>query len=166
MKTKIESLWKTYEAINELIRFADTKATAILAVNGVIAGFFFSNIGTLQTILLQKPAALTPLLMVSGFLLISSGFSAYCIIPRLKMNKSKCLIFFCDIANFPSAEAYQKAIGDEMDDKRIEQHLADQIWANSKIATRKYNAVTVSILIFVALVFASIVFMLTASWSY
>lgn len=165
VKAKIESMWKTYEAINELIRFADTKATAILAVNGVIAGFFFSNIGALQTILQQKPAALAPLLMVSGFLLISSGFCAYCIIPRLKMSKSKCLILFCDIADFPSAEDYQKGIGNEMDDEKIEKHLADQIWVNSKIATRKYDAVTVAIILFVALLFASIAFMLTTYWS-
>jgi len=135
-----------------------------LAVNGVIAGFYFSNIGTLQTILQQKPIAIVPLLMAAGFILISSGFSAYCITPRLKMNNSKCLIFFCDVADFPSADAYEKAIENEMTDEKIEKHLADQIWANSKIATKKYNAVTISIIIFVALVFTSIAFMLAASW--
>lgn len=80
------------------------------------------------------------------------------------MNNSKCLIFFCDVANFESAEAYEKAIENEMLDEKVGKHLADQIWANSKIATKKYNAVTVSIIIFVALVFASVAFMLVASW--
>ncbi len=164
LKAKTENLWKTYEAINELVRFADTKATAILAVNGVIAGFYFSNIGTLQAILLQKPTTLAPLLMVAGFLLISSGFSAYCIVPRLKVNKSKCLVLFCDIADFSSADEYEKAIQNEMTDDKVEKYLVDQIWATSKIATTKYSAVTTSIIIFVALLFASIAFMLAASW--
>lgn len=102
--------------------------------------------------------------MAMGFILISSGFSAYCIVPRLKMNNSKCLIFFCDVANFESAEAYEKAIENEMIDEKVEKHLADQIWANSKIATKKYNAVTASIILFVALIFAGVALMLVASW--
>jgi hypothetical protein len=164
VKAKTENLWKTYEVINELIRFADAKATAILAIDGVIAGFFFSNIGTIQTILMQRTVALLPLLLVAGFLLLSTGYSAYCIVPRLKMNNSKCLILFCDIAKFPNAETYQKEIGEQLGDEKVDQYLADQIWVNSKIATKKYYAVTVSIMLFVALVFASIAFMLAASW--
>ena len=164
LETKTENLWKTYEAINEMIRFADSKATAILAVNGVIAGFFFSNIGAIQAILEQKPVTLMPLLMATGFILISSIFSAYCIAPRLKMNKSKCLIFFCDIASYSTAEAYAKAIENEMSDDKIVKHLTDQIWANSKIAVKKYNAASISIITFVALVVACIALMLMASW--
>ena len=159
-------MWKTYEAIQELIRFADTKATAVLAINGVIAGFYFSNIGTLQAVLLQKPASLALLLMVSGFLLISSGFSAYCIIPRLVNSESKCLILFCDIAKFRSYTDYEKAVQEELGEDEFEKELAHQVWANSKIATRKYEAVTVSIIILVALLFASLAFMLVASRSW
>lgn len=162
-KLRTEDLWKTYEAINELIRFADTKATAIMAIDGVIAGFFFSNIGTIQTILKVKPIALIPLLMAAGFILLSLGFSAYCVIPRLKMNKSKCLIFFGDISEYQSAEAYRKAIENEMSGDKIEGHLIDQIWTNSKIAERKYAAITTSVIIFVALIIASLAFMFLAS---
>jgi hypothetical protein len=102
--------------------------------------------------------------MSTGFILISSGFSAYCIVPRLKMSKSNCLIFFCDIADYSTADAYKKAIENEMSDEEIEKHLVDQIWANSKIATKKYYAVTVSIIVFVALVISSVLFMLVASF--
>jgi hypothetical protein len=164
LNTKTENLWKTFEAINEFIRFADTKAVAILAIDGVIAGFYFSNIETIQTLLQQRPIVLVLLLMSIGFVLISSGFSTYCIVPRLKMNKSNCLIFFCDIANYPTADAYKKAIENEMSDKEIEKHLTDQIWANSKIANKKYYAVTVSVIVFVALVVSSVLFVLVASW--
>lgn len=80
------------------------------------------------------------------------------------MSKSNCLIFFCDIADYSTADAYKKAIENEMSDEEIEKHLVDQIWANSKIATKKYYAVTVSIIVFVALVISSVLFMLVASF--
>lgn len=163
--TKTENLWKTYEAINGLIRFADTKATAILAVSGVIAGFYFSNIGAVQTVLEQKPIAFIPLATAMTFIIISVVSSAYCIIPRLKMNKSNCLIFFCDIAkNYLTASDYEKAFKEEMSDERIEKDLADQIWANSKIAVKKYDAVNFSIVFFVVTVIASIIFVFMAFW--
>jgi hypothetical protein len=161
LSAKIENLWKTYEAINELIRFADTKATAILAVDGVIAGFYFSNVNSIQTILVQKPFAILPLIMATAFLLISSIFAAYCIAPRLKMNKSNCLIFFCDIAKYKTADNYGKAL-ENITNEKFEEQLINQIWANSKIATKKYNLVTISISIFVALLVSSLWFMLLA----
>jgi len=163
--TKTENLWKTYEAINQFIRFADTKATAILAVNGVIAGFYFSNTGTVQTILEQKPLAFIPLAVAMTSIVISVVFCAYCIIPRLKMNKSNCLIFFFDIAkNYPTARDYEKAIKEEISDEKIEKYLADQIWVNSKIAVKKYLAVDLSTILFVVTVIASIVFVFMAFW--
>jgi hypothetical protein len=165
MNTKTENLWKTLETINELIRFSDTKATAILAMNGVVAGFYFSNTSTIQTAIKQQPIAFMPLIVAVGLILVSSVFSAYCIIPRLKMNKSNCLIFFCDIANtYESANAYAAAIKDEMTDGKIETHITDQIWATSKIAVKKYSATGYSIVFFVLAVFASIAFMLFALW--
>ena len=97
-------------------------------------------------------------------MLVSSIVAAYCIVPRLKMNKSKCLIFFCDIANYPTAEAYGKAVESEMTEEKIETQLIDQIWANSKIAVKKYYAVTVSIIMFVALLISSILFIIFSSW--
>lgn len=128
MNTKTENLWTTLEAINELIRFSDTKATAILAMDGVVAGFYLSNTSTIQTALKQQPITLIPLIVAVGLILVSSVFSAYCIIPRLKMNKSNCLIFFCDIANaYESANAYAVAIKDEMTGGKIETHITDQI---------------------------------------
>lgn len=136
-----------------------------MAVNGVIAGFYFLNIGAIQTILEKKSIAFMPLAVAMMFIVISAGFSAYCIVPRLKMNKSNCFIFFCDIANnYPNASNYEKAIDSEMSDEKMKKHLADQIWANSKIALKKYNAVNYSIVFFMVLVVASIAFISMALW--
>jgi hypothetical protein len=163
MTAKIESLWKTYEAINELIRFADTKATAILAINGVIAGFFFSNIGSIQTVLKQSPVAIAPFVTATILVMISICLSAYCIMPRLG-SKKNCLIFFCDIAR-----DYETAIDYETVWKRaarakIETELTHQIWENSKIASKKYDLVWCSIFFFVSSLFASTVFTIAVLW--
>lgn len=90
LTTKTENLWKTYETINELIKFADTKATAILAVSGVIAGFYFSNVSSIQTVLERSPIAIIPLTTAMGFILISAVFAMHCMIPRLGTKKN-CL---------------------------------------------------------------------------
>jgi hypothetical protein len=165
MSKKTENLWKTLESINELIRFADAKATAVLAMDGVVAGFYFSNTGAVQAVLKQQTIAVIPLIVAVALVLISLVFSVYCIIPRLKMNKSNCLIFFCDIASsYESAKAYETAIKDEMTEGKIDTHIADQVWATSKIAVKKYEAASYSIIFFMFAIFASIAFMLVALW--
>jgi hypothetical protein len=158
LNSETENLWKTYDAIQELIRFADTKATAILAISGVIAGFYFSNIAAIQNIIQQKSISIIPLAIATILLLFTSALSAYCIAPRLKMNKNHCLIFFCDIANYKSANEYEKALSDKMKDEQIKKQLTDQVWANSKIATKKYRVVNTTVLLFVASIVSSILF--------
>lgn len=161
---KKEDLWNTYKAINELIRFADTKATAILAINGVVAGFYFSNISSIQTILGQSSIAVIPLVAAMGFVLISAGFAAYCMIPRLG-TKKECLIFFCDIVrNYRNATDYEKAIKKAPSEK-VETDLAHQIWTNSGIASLKYGSVWYSVFFFVAALFASIAFAIVVLWN-
>lgn len=161
---KTENLWKTYEAINGLIRFADTKATAILAVNGVLAGFYFSNISSILTILEQSSIAVIPLVAAMGFVLVSAVFAAYCMIPRLG-TKNDCLIFFCDIIRtYKNAADYEKAIK-EATSGRIETDLAHQIWTNSDIASKKYCSVWYCVFFFVAALFSSIAFAVVVLWS-
>lgn len=163
MSTKIESLWKTYEAINELTRFADTKATAILAFNGIIAGFFFSNIGTVQTVLMQSQIALIPLALAIIFVLVSMVFSAYCVMPRLG-NKKNCLIFFYDIArNYKRAADYEIA-WKKIKRPNFETELSQQIWENSRITSEKYNLVWCAVFFFVAALTASIIFGTIILW--
>ena len=69
-----DNLWKIYDNISELIRFSDAKATAILATNGVIVGFYFSNISTLKDILTDRPIVFIPLL-VAVFSYFYFGFA-------------------------------------------------------------------------------------------
>lgn len=163
LNTETENLWKTYDAIQELIRFADTKATTILAISGVLVGFYFSNVAAIQNILQQKSISIIPLAIATILLLFTSALTAYCIAPRLKMNKNQCLILFCDIANYKSADEYGKALSNKMTDEQIKKQLIDQVWANSKITAKKYRAVNIAVLLFVASIVSSILFIFFGS---
>ena len=54
-----EFLWKTYDTINDWIRFSDTKAVAIVATYGIAIGFISSNLTELKQILNKSPAILS-----------------------------------------------------------------------------------------------------------
>ncbi len=50
-----------------------------------------------------------------------------------------------------------------MTDEQIKKQLIDQVWANSKIATKKYKAVNIAVLLFVASMISSILFIFAGS---
>lgn len=161
---EIENLWKIYETINEWIRFSDTKATAILAINGVITGFYFSNIAELRSIIAQQLIAFIALDLVVSTIVISTLCSTFCIVPRLKIGKKSSLIFFFDIAkNFSTVGDYAEAVNQTLkNDTEIKTQIVNQIWANSKVAFEKYGWVKRSAYFFVGTVFANIAFVISA----
>ena len=89
MSVKIEALWKTYNSINEWIRFSDTKAGAILAANGVIASIVLSKLTKSNVFLDGHPIFLFPLIIGIILTCISIISCLICITPTLKIgNKS------------------------------------------------------------------------------
>lgn len=159
MKKQIEQLWKVYDTTNEWIRFSDTKATAILAMNGIIAGFYFSNMTKLQNMLAIRHILIIPLVVGVCTILFSTICSALCMVPRLKIVKDDSLIFFSDIAKgYSTVDSYEKAIKKTLTDDGVKTEITHQIWANSKVAHEKYNWITYSVYFFAATVFASLAF--------
>lgn len=159
---KTENLWNTYETINDLIRFADTKATAILAIDGLMAGFYFSNVALIRSILNNNPIVLVPVVVAMISVAISAGFSAFCLMPRLKVKEDNCPLFFRDISNhYSTVTDYRNAFIREAGCEKIDEHLISQIWANSRIASEKYNMTRFSILFFLIAIVSSILFIIT-----
>jgi hypothetical protein len=149
-----EHIWQIYDNISELIRFSDTKAVAILASDGVVAGLYFSNTAAIQNILTSRQYVLLPLTISLILLLISGYYSAACLFPRIK-SESKCnLIFFSDIvSSYNNPNAYEEAIKkacQEPNCETIQRQLLHQIWQISQIAQCKYSAVKQSVPFFVA----------------
>jgi len=158
-KIQLEPLWKIYESINGWIRFSDTKAVAILGINGVIASFIFSNLSSIKLIL-EVYNFLVILLMVG---IVSFGLSIYfsfqCLSPTLKVDESTSNIYFGNIAeNYEDSGTYRKTLRKTiLSEEGFFNELTSQIWVNSNIANIKYFNVqwctrffifTVSIIVF------------------
>jgi hypothetical protein len=155
---KIDQLWNTYNSINEWIRFSDAKAGAVVLIQGVIIGAILQN-GTQIDAIVTKNAIHSILGLVTIFLFFYSfSLALICLNPSLdpaelarfrrkplKSDKSS-LIFFGDIAARPDFATFQSEINTRFsDEKDFAGQLSNQIWINSKIATRKYQAVEKSI---------------------
>lgn len=144
MNTTIETLWKTYNVINEWIRFSDTKAGAILAANGVIASIVLSKLSEDNVFLNNHPIFLIPLILGIITTFISIISSIICLNPTLKIGtKTNSVIFFANIAeNFEIYSDYEKNALDVLtDEKHAAAQISQQVWANSKVALKKYKAV-------------------------
>jgi hypothetical protein len=55
MPAASETLWRIYNGVNDLIKFSDSKAGVILAVNGIIVSAILSNLDEVGNILSTNP---------------------------------------------------------------------------------------------------------------
>lgn len=143
----IDTLWRTYEIINDWIKFSDTKAAAILALNGVIIGVVLTTVLTNLSdaqIYLDNHAFLRRLL-ISGIILeaLSILCCFFCLKPTLWNKNPSSLIYFGDIRRkYKTSFDYMKAVKEQFtDDDKTVSHITNQIWVNSRIAWKKYVAV-------------------------
>jgi hypothetical protein len=134
--------WSTLGEINHWIRFADTKASVLLAAGGVVGG-----------ILLSRPEG--DLLTVRGIVwsvatasvALSSLFALLALLPRLRVRRQAptSLLYFDHIARRFAGKAddyaatFALAAGDV---EAMRRELAGQILANSVVARRKFRHVT------------------------
>ncbi len=138
--------WSTLDDINHVIRFADTKASILLAAGGVLGG----------TLLSRSPGDAGGLPAVSGAAwaaaVVAVAFSALfalgALLPRLSVRKhASSLIYFEDIARqFRGRQTeYVATFGRfATDPGAVRAQVAGQIWANSQVARNKFRNVTVA----------------------
>lgn len=155
MSHACETLWRVYDTINEWIRFSDTKAGAVLAVNGVIVATFFTDIGGFKDYLCNHPLLVYPLILGILTELASIYFALCCLSPTLKTNDPTSLIYFAQIAQaFETPQDFEEKATAAFDDgTQSTTQIAQQVWANSHVAWKKCRAVNKSI---VALAFTVI----------
>ncbi len=147
--TSGEDAWKALQHINDLIKVADTKAAAMLAAGGVLGGILLRTLPAQQRWLVEW--------LHVGLLLISIGsvsasilFALMVFVPRLRTDASRSILFFDNIASrYAKAADFvpvcRRTLGDTA---RLEASLAEQIWATSRIAQRKFRNVTPAIWLF------------------
>lgn len=134
-----DGLWRTLEVVSEWIRFADAKAGAVLAVNGVMLALFTGRLreqpgpGTLATVVLSTAIALAA---------ASGVVAVWIVVPRVG-RAGASMVHYGTIAGFPSAVSYRdaalKTFGDPAE---LVSSLTLHIWVLSRIAARKYRMVS------------------------
>ncbi|WP_088998256.1 Pycsar system effector family protein [Micromonospora echinofusca] len=139
--------WKALGQVNEWIRFADAKAAAVLAASGVLGGLLVKRIPRLADFKDEPVYAgllVVAILCLGGAALIASRILA----PRLRTGEARSLIYFDHVARRYGGD--RRGYVDTFtaltaDEERFERHLAEQVWANSKVARAKFRRVAVAI---------------------
>lgn len=135
-----------YKCVNEWLRFAEAKNSALFAGNMVIV-FGILKMDWITTV---RPLPSSYLIYVIALLLVSSGHCLASFMPILTMplgtkvdaSKTGNLLFFGDIADIEPCDYLSKlyvAAGLSGAPSQIEQAYAEQIVINSRIARQKYD---------------------------
>jgi hypothetical protein len=61
-----DKLWKLLDSVQTQIRVFDTKAQIVIAVNGVLAGFFGSQTSKMAELIAQRPGSIWSILLVGS----------------------------------------------------------------------------------------------------
>jgi hypothetical protein len=151
MDENFESIWQTYNSVMDWVKFSDTKAAVVLATNGVILSIIFTNISEFSSILSgNTPQIILFKFLIIGILLSVASIisSIFCLTPRTdSVSDGINSLYFKDIAKFNSSQDYSKSAESLFsDDSELKKHLFVQIYANSNIATIKYENVKHSII--------------------
>ncbi len=153
LKAATEHLWKTYTVINEWIRFADAKAGALLAVNGVLIGAALGKIDGKQQFHPDQRLywiALVLAVLCAIFLIVSAACSLWCINPILKLKNQdsakKSTIYFEHIASAETQKEFYGRILAVKGEQKAFEEIADQVLAVSKVAKTKHLFIKISVL--------------------
>lgn len=138
---KKEDLWKVLDSISEWIRFADAKAGATLAAQGLLASLLIPSLIGNKRIIFASPVLLILVGVCFAFAIASFLLCMRCITPRTKVKKSESVIFFSDIASsYPSPQTYRNALERlDKNESAVGEQLANQVWENSTIAVNKFQ---------------------------
>jgi hypothetical protein len=138
-----EQAWKALQQVNDWIKVADAKATALLAASGVLGGLLAKSAPTpadFRTRPLVAALLATSLICVGFAVLVTLRTLA----PRLRTGEPRSLLYFDHVGRRYArsldkfADNFSQLLDHESDYRR---HVIEQIWANSKVARGKFRRV-------------------------
>ena len=147
MNDQEENLWEIHKLSCEWVRFADSKASIILATQGLIATVAIPQVMPLAEPLVRNWQVITLIILA----VLSAGWSGLsailAIVPRLKGRTkdaaaipTSCIFFEHIAKNHKNASLFATSVSPIVSDTRlIQKELSHQIWANSLVATRKFK---------------------------
>lgn len=147
-KSSLDNCLKVLSGVQDQIRFADTKAAFVFAINTLMFGFAVNSVGTLKRALAANPVppsgwvGLVALILFGICAVISVGMLIYTVMSRFGEKAPKCHIFFGHIAtqfgnDFEKYVTELKAMSEEDWLKEV----GTQIVETSHIALTKHKTV-------------------------
>ncbi|MCP1144676.1 Pycsar system effector family protein [Lysinibacillus endophyticus] len=117
--------------LNNSIRFADTKAAALVAVNGLVAKFVFDLINQQDKILQIET------IIGFIFLMVGIGLSVLVVFPQKANSRTKGIIYWENIIQMDLDE-YINTV-EEMPPKELRKQILITNYIQSKILTKKFT---------------------------
>ena len=148
LEKAIDQLWNTYKVIHELIRFADTKAAALLAVNGVIITTALKALDGKGDFFFQHTPLVVLSVIAGGFLIVSAWHCLRCIRPNVLSATERSLIFFEGMRPYDTSQAFVDAVREASTAERRFDEIGHQVWSVAAVARLKYRRVTSAVRLF------------------
>ncbi len=139
-----DKLWKLLDSVQAQIRVFDAKAQIVIAIDGILAGFFGTQTAKMAELIGQQPGSIwsIPLVafgVVCVALLVSSLLLAVnTVYPRLHLDQPNSRLFFAHISQeFKRDYSLAGKTLTSLTPEELGADLANQILANSIICCTK-----------------------------
>ena len=145
-----ENYWNVLQHTHEWVRFADTKAGAVLAAQIAVFAVGVPPLIEHREALASLPCSTWILAALLVAAIISTGTSLWAIVPRLKVGEPKSLIFFAHIDKaYNSGESFSSHAREYYEDhENFPDQILEQVWAVSKVAVKKHRMCAISMTAF------------------
>lgn len=135
----VEGAWRLLGVVDEWVRYADVKASATLAGAGVLFGALAAA-GASDHIVSAPPATGVFGIISLVLAVIAAGLAIWNLVPLLRFGEPASLIYFEHVARaYEKCTDHSKALREMMSDEdEYFEQLANQVWANSRVARNKF----------------------------
>ncbi len=139
----VDHYWGSINYVTSLIKASELKAGLILSFYGILLNFIYQSIGM---VLEHTPNQIITYILLSLWFcttVLSIYFSIRCFIPRIEAKYDKNIFFFRDvISKFGNIKEFSKTFYEiSMDEDQLFDHLGQQVFILSKIASIKFKNV-------------------------
>ncbi len=124
----------------EWLKFAETKATLLITVLGLILTIIYSNSNDVYNGIMQSKIQIVFSALSGLFFVLALLFCFLTINPSLKNIISDSVIYFGTIVNYKTFKEFDDKLNN-LTDEEYKKMLSEQIYVNSKISWKKYTNV-------------------------
>jgi hypothetical protein len=140
----VDKLWKVLDSVQAQIRVFDAKAQIVIAIDGVLAGFFGAQTVKIAELLALQPSSAISwsLILIGAACLValasSMMFAVFTVHPRLHLNQPHSRVFFAHLhGEFGRDYTKARQALTSASDEDLSADLANQVLANSIICSTK-----------------------------